>query len=87
VNQSIDPQQAALAILRLLPLLSQASDNTLNLVIEAIGAAIRVAGPIIDESTSNALFSALLTTQFESPQGDGLSSFFLCFCLIVALKE
>jgi len=69
LKESVDPSQAALALSKLLPLLPQATDNTLVLVLDAMQSCLKAGSSAVDAATYAALIKSLLETWFAKPEG------------------
>lgn len=74
LKTSVDSSRAVQALVQLLPLLPQTSDNTLVLVVETVESTLKVAGPALDAETCAEVVKQVLTTWFETPGGAELYS-------------
>ncbi|GAA5825501.1 hypothetical protein JCM5353_005327 [Sporobolomyces roseus] len=74
LKESVDPSQAALALSKLLPLLPQATDNTLVLVLDAMQSCLKAGSSAVDAATYAALIKSLLETWFAKPEDPILGS-------------
>nr|KAK4053501.1 hypothetical protein OIV83_001668 [Microbotryomycetes sp. JL201] len=74
IKTGIDASRSGQALSRLFPLLPQATDNTLVLVVETIESGIKAAGPALDERTSASLASKLLEIWFTKPEDPMLAA-------------
>jgi hypothetical protein len=69
LKASVDPSQAAISLSKLLPLLPQATENTLVLVLDAIQSCLKAGSTAVDGPTYALLIKALLETWFAKPEG------------------
>ncbi|GAA5946175.1 hypothetical protein JCM3765_000143 [Sporobolomyces pararoseus] len=74
LKASVDPSQAAVSVSKLLPLLPQATDNTLVLVLDAIQSCLKAGSTAVDGPTFALLIKALLETWFAKPEDPILGS-------------
>lgn len=84
LKASVDASQAAVALSKLLPLLPQATENTLVLVLDAIQSTLKAGSAAVDAPTYALLIKALLETWFAKPEGmlalPSPRAFILAFC-------
>ncbi|GAA5841531.1 hypothetical protein JCM3766R1_003978 [Sporobolomyces carnicolor] len=74
LKASVDASQAAVALSKLLPLLPQATENTLVLVLDAIQSTLKAGSAAVDAPTYALLIKALLETWFAKPEDPLLGS-------------
>ncbi|KAM0788544.1 hypothetical protein ACM66B_001672 [Microbotryomycetes sp. NB124-2] len=74
IKSNIDASRSGQALSRLFPLLPQATENTLVLVVETIEAGVKATGPALDEQTTAALASTLFEIWFTKPEDPMLAA-------------
>ncbi|GAA5933997.1 karyopherin KAP114 [Sporobolomyces koalae] len=74
LKANVDSSQAALALSKLLPLLPQATENTLVLVLDAIQSSLKGGSSAVTAETYALLIKALLETWFAKPEDPILGS-------------
>ncbi|GAA6059323.1 hypothetical protein JCM10212_005903 [Sporobolomyces blumeae] len=74
LKESVDQSQAASSLAKLLPLLPQATENTLVLVLDAMQSSLKAGSSAVDAQTCAALIKATLETWFAKPEDPILGS-------------
>ncbi|GAA5868959.1 hypothetical protein JCM16303_000320 [Sporobolomyces ruberrimus] len=74
LKASVDPAQAAVSLAKLLPLLPQATENTLVLVLDATQSCLKAGSSAVEAPTYALLIKALLETWFAKPEDPILGS-------------
>ncbi|BGP38381.1 hypothetical protein JCM10449v2_002313 [Rhodotorula kratochvilovae] len=74
LKDNVEPAQAVAALSKLLPLLTQTTDNTLVLVLDAIQSSLKVGGAALDAATTQLLVKTVLEVWFAKPEDPLLGS-------------